>query len=231
MATLGLGSVGSHAFNQTPTSARSNAATDFEPVAMMPTSRCCLCAGPAGNNLLEFIAYAKANQSKMQHGSAGVGSATHLGCILFNGDRCRHHPHPPTAAAPGHDRSDRRPHDAGVRSAPPRCRRSPAAASRRWRFAAAARGAADLPTAHEQACAIRGLTWNALFAPGRVARDHPQALRRHGAGGVHRQFQPGSANSAYRQPPPIVARRVPRQVRADEIEWAVPIKPSGISVD
>ena len=36
------------------------------------------------NNLKEFIAYAKANQSKMQHGSAGVGSATHLGCLLFN---------------------------------------------------------------------------------------------------------------------------------------------------
>ena len=36
------------------------------------------------NNLPEFIAYARANQKTMQYGSAGVGSATHLGCILFN---------------------------------------------------------------------------------------------------------------------------------------------------
>ena len=32
----------------------------------------------------EFVAYAKANQAKMQFGSAGAGSATHLGCVLLN---------------------------------------------------------------------------------------------------------------------------------------------------
>ena len=32
----------------------------------------------------EFVAYAQANQSKMQFGSAGAGSATHLGCVLLN---------------------------------------------------------------------------------------------------------------------------------------------------
>jgi len=36
------------------------------------------------NNLKEFIAYIKANESKMQFGSAGVGSGTHLPCVLFN---------------------------------------------------------------------------------------------------------------------------------------------------
>src|SRR5262249_46938821 len=36
------------------------------------------------NDLKEFIAYAKANQSTMQFGSAGAGSATHLGCVLLN---------------------------------------------------------------------------------------------------------------------------------------------------
>ena len=36
------------------------------------------------NNLQEFIAYAKANQDKMQFGSASAGSATHLGCALLN---------------------------------------------------------------------------------------------------------------------------------------------------
>ena len=36
------------------------------------------------NNLQQFISYAKANQTKMQYGSAGAGSATHLGCVLLN---------------------------------------------------------------------------------------------------------------------------------------------------
>jgi tripartite-type tricarboxylate transporter receptor subunit TctC len=36
------------------------------------------------NNLQELIAYMKANQSKMQYGSAGVGSGTHLPCALLN---------------------------------------------------------------------------------------------------------------------------------------------------
>ena len=31
----------------------------------------------------EFVAYAKANQAKMNYGSAGVGSAAHLGCVML----------------------------------------------------------------------------------------------------------------------------------------------------
>jgi tripartite-type tricarboxylate transporter receptor subunit TctC len=36
------------------------------------------------NNLQELIAYLKKNESKAQFGSAGVGSGTHLPCVLFN---------------------------------------------------------------------------------------------------------------------------------------------------
>ncbi len=36
------------------------------------------------SNLQQFIAYVKANQAKMQFGSAGVGSGTHLPCVLLN---------------------------------------------------------------------------------------------------------------------------------------------------
>jgi tripartite-type tricarboxylate transporter receptor subunit TctC len=38
---------------------------------------------PAGT-LREFVAYAKANQGKMQYGSPGTGSGSHLACALFN---------------------------------------------------------------------------------------------------------------------------------------------------
>jgi tripartite-type tricarboxylate transporter receptor subunit TctC len=34
--------------------------------------------------LPDFVAYARANQAKMQYGSAGGGSATHIACVLLN---------------------------------------------------------------------------------------------------------------------------------------------------
>jgi tripartite-type tricarboxylate transporter receptor subunit TctC len=36
------------------------------------------------SNLREFIIYVKAHQANMQFGSAGVGSGTHLPCVLLN---------------------------------------------------------------------------------------------------------------------------------------------------
>jgi tripartite-type tricarboxylate transporter receptor subunit TctC len=63
-----------------------NSLTDFAPVALMVEQPLVLVARndlPAGN-LQAFIAYAKANQSKMQYGSAGVGSGSHLACAQLN---------------------------------------------------------------------------------------------------------------------------------------------------
>ena len=54
------------------------------------------------NNLKEFVAYAKANQDKMQFGSAGAGSATHLGCVVLNtamGTNITHVPYKGTGPA------------------------------------------------------------------------------------------------------------------------------------
>src|SRR2546421_9652382 len=36
------------------------------------------------NSRPEFVAYVKANQAKLQYGSAGAGSATHSACLLLN---------------------------------------------------------------------------------------------------------------------------------------------------
>ena len=63
-----------------------NSVTDFEPVALMVEQAIILVARkelPVGN-LKEFITYAKANQSKMQFGSAGPGSGSHLACAQLN---------------------------------------------------------------------------------------------------------------------------------------------------
>ena len=82
-----LGSVGTHAQNQTLyKNPLYNAATDFAPLALIAEQPIVLAARknfPAGN-LPEFIAYTKANQEKMQFGSPGAGSSSHLACALFN---------------------------------------------------------------------------------------------------------------------------------------------------
>jgi tripartite-type tricarboxylate transporter receptor subunit TctC len=85
--TFVLGSVGTHAQNQTLYKTPAyDAQKDFEPVALVSELPLLLVAKrdlPA-SDLQEFIAYAKANDGKLQFGSAGVGSAVHLGCVLFN---------------------------------------------------------------------------------------------------------------------------------------------------
>src|SRR6059058_97295 len=85
--TFVLGTVGTHAQGQTLYKRPLyNAATDFTPVALIAEVPIVLITRKdlPVSNLKEFIAYAKANQSKMQYGSAGAGSATHLGCVLLN---------------------------------------------------------------------------------------------------------------------------------------------------
>jgi tripartite-type tricarboxylate transporter receptor subunit TctC len=85
--TFLVGNTGTHAYNQTLyKKPLYNAASDFQPVGLMTESPRILIARkdlPVAN-LQEFIAYAKQNQAKMQYGSAGVGSGTHLPCALLN---------------------------------------------------------------------------------------------------------------------------------------------------
>ena len=85
--TLLIGNTGTHAYSQSLYKKLPyDAAKDFEAVGLVTESPRILVARKdlPVNNLKEFIAYTKANQSKMQYGSAGVGSGTHLPCALFN---------------------------------------------------------------------------------------------------------------------------------------------------
>jgi tripartite-type tricarboxylate transporter receptor subunit TctC len=85
--TFLIGNSGTHAYSQALyKKPMYNAATEFQPVGLMTESPRILIARKdlPVNNLTEFVAYVKANQSKMQFGSAGVGSGTHLPCVLLN---------------------------------------------------------------------------------------------------------------------------------------------------
>src|SRR4029077_1212692 len=85
--TVLLGSTGTHAYNQTVYKKRRyDAVNDFTPVTLFSEQPMVLEARkdlPA-NTIPEFAALLKSNGAKMQFGSAGAGSTTHLACSLLN---------------------------------------------------------------------------------------------------------------------------------------------------
>ncbi len=85
--TMLMGNTGTHAYSQgLRKNPPYNSATDFAPVGLVTEFPRILIARKdlPVKNLQEFVAYVKKNQDKMQFGSAGVGSGTHLPCELFN---------------------------------------------------------------------------------------------------------------------------------------------------
>jgi tripartite-type tricarboxylate transporter receptor subunit TctC len=85
--TVLLGTVGTHAYNQSMyRKRRYDAVNDFTPVTLFSDQPMVLESRkdlPA-NNLTEFVALLKQNGAKMQYGSAGAGTTTHLACALLN---------------------------------------------------------------------------------------------------------------------------------------------------
>jgi tripartite-type tricarboxylate transporter receptor subunit TctC len=82
-----LGNAGTQAISQTLYKQPPyNSVTDFVSVGMVAQTYFVLITRkdlPAAT-LPEFIAYAKANHAKMQYASAGVGSTSHMVCVLLN---------------------------------------------------------------------------------------------------------------------------------------------------
>jgi tripartite-type tricarboxylate transporter receptor subunit TctC len=100
------GTVGTQAQNQTLFKKPAyNSTTDFAPVALMVEAPLVLIARKdlPVKDMKEFVAYAKANKDKMQFGSAGTGSAIHLGCALMNMVAGLDIVHVPTAIEQGFD--------------------------------------------------------------------------------------------------------------------------------
>jgi tripartite-type tricarboxylate transporter receptor subunit TctC len=82
-----IGNSGTHAYNQSLyKKPLYNSVTDFTPVGLVSESPRILNARKdlPVDGLQQFIAWLKANERKAQFGSAGVGTGTHLPCVLFN---------------------------------------------------------------------------------------------------------------------------------------------------
>jgi tripartite-type tricarboxylate transporter receptor subunit TctC len=100
-----LGTVGTHAYNQTLYKhPLYDANTDFTPVALIAQQPLVLITRkdfPA-NNLAEFMTYVKAHASELSFGSGGAGASTHVGCLLLNskiGVEVQHVPYKGSAPA------------------------------------------------------------------------------------------------------------------------------------
>lgn len=82
-----VGSIGTHAIGQSMRKDPPyNAVTDFSPVMLVADAPQVLLVRkdlPA-KNLKEFAALLKADHAKMQHGSGGSGTSSHIGCVLLN---------------------------------------------------------------------------------------------------------------------------------------------------
>ena len=239
--TFGVGTVGTQAQSQTMyKKPLYNAATDFTPVALVAEVPIVLITRKdlPVNDLKEFVAYAKANQSKMQYGSAGAGSATHLGCVLLNyliGVDITHVPYRGTGPAMQDLQGGRIDYLCEVVStAKPQIDggtvkaiaimtkdRSPALP--------------NVPTGIEQGTPnLEAYTWNAIFLPKGAPADVVKKLNDAAVQAMNtpavreRLSQLGAVIASNDRATPAYLG----QFVKDEIaKWAGPIKASGVSVD
>jgi tripartite-type tricarboxylate transporter receptor subunit TctC len=239
--TFVMASAATHAYSQTIYKKPPyDAAADFAPVALIAEQPLVLVTRkdlPA-SNLKEFIAYTKANQSKMQYGSAGTGSATHLGCILFNqkaGLDVTHVPYRGGAPLVQDLIAGRIDYWCGLTStAIPQIKGGTIKAIAmlsRERLPVMA----DLPTAHEQGLAdFEANNWGAFFYPKGTPAEIVNKLN---AATVKAMQDPNVEARLRQLGATIVAppRRSPdylAKFTRDEIaKWAVPIKASGFTQD
>jgi tripartite-type tricarboxylate transporter receptor subunit TctC len=179
-----LGNVGTHSQNQSVYRRPAyDAATDFAPVGLIVYQAFPLVARhdfPA-DNLREFIAYARANQTKLQYGSGGVGGSNHLACVLLNaaiGIDVAHIPYRGGGPAMQDLLAGRI--DYACPTLPVAIPQINAKAVKALAILSGARSSSlpELPTAREQGLDVDVSTWYALFLPRATPTDIVHKLNR-----------------------------------------------------
>ncbi len=238
--TMLLGTVGTQAQGQTLYKRPLyNAVTDFTPVVLIAEVPIALLVRknlPA-KDLTEFVAYAKQHQKEMQFGSAGAGSATHLGCVVLNtamGTDITHSPYKGTGPAMQDLVAGRIDFMCEIIStAKPQI---DGGSVRALAIMTKERSPVlpNLPTAIEQGLDVQAYTWNALYLPKNAPADvvkklHDAAVAAMDTASVKDRLQSLGASivSADRRSPDYLGK-----FTADEIKkWEAPIKASGVSVE
>jgi len=234
-----FGNQATHTFSQLmPKRPLFNAAADFAPAVIAIENSKVLVTRkdfPA-NSLSEFIGYAKANQAKLQFGSAGTGSATHITCVMLNmaiGATITHVPYRGTGPAMQDIMGGRIDYVCDVISTALPLVRANQVKALALLSPARSPVMPDLPTAHEQGLQDFDCDgWNAFFFP----KGTPEAIVRRLATAtsdildvpaVRERLEGLGLNVPGRE------RRTPeylqRLVLSDLDKWAAPVKASGAS--
>ena len=235
-----LGNNGTHSWSQSLyKNPPYDAVKDFTPLGLAIESPRALIVpnNLAANNLQEFIAYVKANQSTVQFASAGPGSASHVSCILLNamlGVNVTHVPYRGLSVAM-QDLIAGRVHYIcdSVSTSKPQIegkqvkgiattglRRSPALP--------------DIATAKEQGLDFDVLTWQGLF----LAKDTPEPVVRRLNEALSKALDLPSVKerfAAIGEEIPAPDRRgadyFSKFVSGEIARWSGPIKASGVTVE
>src|ERR1700738_5010660 len=217
-----------------------NSINDFTPVALIAEVPIVLIARKdlPVNNLAEFIAYAKTNQSKMQYGSAGAGSATHLGCVLLNyliGVEITHVPYRGTGPAMQDLQGGRIDYLCEIISTAKPQIDGGTVKGIAIMTKERSKALPDVPTALEQGLPnLEAYTWNAIFlpkgaAPGIVNKLHDATVEAMKTPKVRDSLE---GLGAVIVPDERASSEYLAQFLKSEIEkWAGPIKASGVTVE
>jgi tripartite-type tricarboxylate transporter receptor subunit TctC len=239
--TFVLGTVGTHAQGQSLyKKPLYHAATDFTPVALIAEVPIVLITRKdlPVNNLPEFIAYAKANQARLQYGSAGAGSATHLGCVLLNhilGVDVTHVPYRGTGPAMQDLQGGRIDYLCEIVStAKPQIDGGTVKAIAIM-TKERSKALPNVPTALEQGTPnLEAYTWNAIFLPKGASSEvvnklHDATLQAMHTPSVRERLEGLGAVivSDDRATPQYLEQFVKSEIE----KWAAPIKASGVTVD
>jgi tripartite-type tricarboxylate transporter receptor subunit TctC len=236
-----LGTVGTHAQGQSLYKhPLYNAVTDFTPVILVATVPIVLETRkdlPVAN-FKEFVDCAKQNQGKMQFGSAGAGSATHLGCVLLNyviGVNVTHVPYRGTGPALQDLEGGRIDYmcDIMTTAKPP----IDSGAVKGLAVFDTKRSSAlpNVPTAAEQGTAnLVAYTWNAIFLPKGtppeiVKKLHDAALEAMHTPAVRDRLTSLGAEITPDQD--ATPEYLGQLVKSEIAKWAGPIKASGVKVE
>jgi len=239
--TILLGSTGTHAYNQSIYKKRRyDAINDFTPVTLFSEQPMVLEARKdlAANTIPEFAALLKSNGAKMQFGSAGAGSTTHLACSLLNstiGVTVTHVPYRGSAPAANDLIGGQIDYLCGNLGAA-----APLITGKQVKAIAVLSKSRsplmpDLASAHEQG--LTGMdvtTWTAIFLPKRAPRPIVDKLKDATQATMEtplikqRMLEIGVTGvTPDRQTPEYLAQYV-----ADEVaRWEGPIKSGGLQVD
>jgi len=236
-----LGSIGTHALAQSLSKKPLyDAAADFTPVALIADVGHVLIARrdlPA-DDLKSFIDYVRANQGRMQFGSGGAGTSSHIACVLLNqaiGVDVTHVPYRGGGPALADLIAGRTDYLCNIASTV-----GPAIEAKEVKAIAALSRARSpilpgLPSAHEQGLdGFDAYTWNAVFLPKGTPAPIVQKLN---AALVQVMDNPAFRERLATLGLIVVApeRRTPAYLQAfvahEIAKWAVPIHASGVTED